>query len=252
MDAETKTVMTLTRDLITDPRRWTQGADARDASGQAVSPLSPHAVAFSAWGAMRRAGFELNVESVTVDELEAYLHRCGFPNIDYLNNANPHDLVIKFFDWLLSGHTLRRTDWQGRQLECVNCGSLCRSRNGLTLSSRTGSAPKPGSVRQSIIPRHNKRSRQDNLVLKLARHSGIVVQGAHERAARTPIADSKILLEGHGYSFSSIGACARTASVAWSNSLSMHSWHRIRLVDPHAWHGRSAVIKRPQSPHRQR
>jgi hypothetical protein len=39
-------------ELLSDPKRWTQGALARDKNGEAVSPFSPAAVAWCVLGAL--------------------------------------------------------------------------------------------------------------------------------------------------------------------------------------------------------
>jgi hypothetical protein len=47
------------REIISDSKRWTRNAYARDKNGRPVCPTDPKAVRFCAWGAVLRAAYDL-------------------------------------------------------------------------------------------------------------------------------------------------------------------------------------------------
>lgn len=58
----TLTLLTKTRDLLSDPRRWTQNVLARDSQGRYVRLRDESAVSFCAFGAIYRTAFDLDME----------------------------------------------------------------------------------------------------------------------------------------------------------------------------------------------
>jgi len=85
------TVLEDTYELLSDPARWTQGADARDAEGRKVSVEDERAVCWCLSGALR---FCLKGARVK-EHRAARAALSAVPSIVDFNDSNDHQDVIK-------------------------------------------------------------------------------------------------------------------------------------------------------------
>lgn len=86
------------RELIQEPARWTQHAEARDRQGASVSPLWDDACQWCAWGAAWRAyhasGARGDVWFAAIDTLEASVEE----HVPRFNDRHSHAEVLAAFD----------------------------------------------------------------------------------------------------------------------------------------------------------
>ena len=99
-------ILEKTRELIQDPKCWTQGTFARDVNGEPVLASSPAAVSWCLMGALCRIG-----ESNKTGDEERWLTRRivygillkkKWQTISEANDFNTHDDVIQLLDEAIS------------------------------------------------------------------------------------------------------------------------------------------------------
>jgi hypothetical protein len=80
------------KELISDPKRWTTGAYARNTSGVYTSPVNDNAVCFCALGAMDAV--ESGSRAFNALYEAAYQHG----GITHINDVSGHHSVMAMFD----------------------------------------------------------------------------------------------------------------------------------------------------------
>lgn len=83
------------RELISDPKRWTQGKNARDVNDQFADPIGPAAVCWCAEGAIRRVVAE---DWYRLHSLLATLNAEVNDAIHRFNDSHTHTEVLAAFD----------------------------------------------------------------------------------------------------------------------------------------------------------
>lgn len=66
---ETLRILKAARELLSDPERWTRGAQARDRCGRPIDPRGPTAVCFCALGAIWKCGGSMAETSALFDQV---------------------------------------------------------------------------------------------------------------------------------------------------------------------------------------
>lgn len=98
--ASTKDALIAARDLISDPKRWTQGVLARDSNGNNDSVYGETACSFCASGALLRVSRGFFTEAIRAlmvadgqdpNDLEA-------PTVPIFNDTHTHAEVLALFD----------------------------------------------------------------------------------------------------------------------------------------------------------
>lgn len=91
------------KELIADPKRWAQGAFARDSGGAVVAALDPAAVRWCAIGALvavdRSDG--RNQCFAAHNALAGHLHGCS--GLQTFNDSHEHAEVLALFDRAIAG-----------------------------------------------------------------------------------------------------------------------------------------------------
>lgn len=93
------------RDLISDPKRWTQDVQARDKYGHRVGALHPSAAKWCAMGAIRRVGDPLPTRALTDSLMRASmtLFDTAPVNVNDLGHrSEAHARVLAMFDHAIS------------------------------------------------------------------------------------------------------------------------------------------------------
>ena len=101
-------VLTEARDLISDPKRWTQGAYARDAHGRQTYWGDPAAVCWCASGAISKATKLTPAQSAMnrdlVDQAQAELDSAiDHYGVFTFNDSRTHKEVLEMFDRAIAG-----------------------------------------------------------------------------------------------------------------------------------------------------
>lgn len=99
-----KEILIAAKELISDPKKWTQCEFARDAEGEACPVRRPCAVSFCSVGAI------LLVSSIhtahAVPDAESILEKAsktfGFDSISKMNDQSEHEDVMRVFDLAIS------------------------------------------------------------------------------------------------------------------------------------------------------
>ena len=92
-------VLTEARNLISDPKRWTQGAYARDAAGLRTEWDSPNAVCWCTIGAIGKAAEVASEHHPLVVRAIKQLKRAiGDRSISRFNDSHIHAQVMNGFD----------------------------------------------------------------------------------------------------------------------------------------------------------
>lgn len=92
------------RELIADPKHWTQGVGARDASGNPIASDAPECVCWCAAGAIYKASSDALDDGYASHYGETKLWvdqmawKRGFANIESLNDNTDHATVLAVFD----------------------------------------------------------------------------------------------------------------------------------------------------------
>lgn len=93
------------RQLISDPRKWTKHAWARDARGEPCAPGDEAATCFCARGAIYYIDAQINLPPVLVDKAVGELNEgtrqtSPFSQVTSLNDvrATTHEMVLEVFD----------------------------------------------------------------------------------------------------------------------------------------------------------
>lgn len=105
----TKEILIEARNIISDEKNWTQGAEAREQNGDPVSPRCPWAVCFCSIGAVHRAAIKIVNNGFGVYSLDTSRLRTGavgalakelkcYTHIDQFNDASTHQEVLALFD----------------------------------------------------------------------------------------------------------------------------------------------------------
>lgn len=97
-------VLKAARDLIADPANWIQYSRAKDLNGKPVSPISPEAIKFCAYGAVEHVcGRILTVFNPVISILCKYsMATTGHPSIILANDGLDHAGVLQIFDLALT------------------------------------------------------------------------------------------------------------------------------------------------------
>lgn len=103
MAKDALTVLREARELISDPKRWTQNHFARDRRGEFISPIHPEAVCFCAGGALAKVdGTSFHNSEAHSSAWEALRHasKSLFGNSDPadVNDELGHAAVLRMFD----------------------------------------------------------------------------------------------------------------------------------------------------------
>lgn len=90
------------RDLIADPKCWTQGELARDAGGSPCDPDAPEAVCWCAAGAIFKvegAGVGEALQAFRASMREyGFLIPCLNDGFDRIDDLSPHQAILRVFD----------------------------------------------------------------------------------------------------------------------------------------------------------
>lgn len=97
-------ILRAARDLISDPKKWTIGNDARSATGRSVMANSPRAVCWCAQGAVHRAGADLDAERQAFIALRRAARRFdpGFSEPFEVNDGCGHEATLMMFDYAIA------------------------------------------------------------------------------------------------------------------------------------------------------
>ena len=103
MSKEAAEVLRKARELISDPKRWTQGEYAKDANGLKVGPNSARAVCFCSLGAIAKvkkasAGKAVKSKPAHILYLKMRLADPFSPYIWDFNDKHTHAEVLEAFD----------------------------------------------------------------------------------------------------------------------------------------------------------
>ena len=113
-----RSVLVAARDLLSDPRRWTQGAMARRTDGEPVDPTSGRAEQWCAVGAINRAAFRMDlpsterhtIKALACELMQADLELAGVAkshSVMHVNDSfNGHEQVMRSFSRLIFGATV--------------------------------------------------------------------------------------------------------------------------------------------------
>lgn len=104
-----KQILIETRNLLSDPSKWTRRTLARDKNLKNVSPYSDHATCFCMYGALQRVSFIGGLvrtdTGLAYDEARSHLGNVvaattPYPKIDYFNDHpnTTHEDVLKILD----------------------------------------------------------------------------------------------------------------------------------------------------------
>ncbi len=99
MSKSALTVLREARELISDPKRWTQGAISRDASGGEIAPSSERAVCWCSLGAIERiaeAGSYFATSAYYLLYLQA--EKANGLSVSSTNDELGHEAVLRMFD----------------------------------------------------------------------------------------------------------------------------------------------------------
>jgi hypothetical protein len=90
------------REIISDPKRWTQGTYARDKDGAAIHPYDDSATCWCALGALARAAIELNAQPGDGSAATDRLINCSQRFVGSVNDHDGHAAVLSLFDKALA------------------------------------------------------------------------------------------------------------------------------------------------------
>lgn len=93
---DTIEVLKAARELISDPKHWTQYLFARDDNGNSTQPVSVRAVCWCALGAIDRVSGD--DESAGDDALDALMEVVEEGNVSTFNDSHTHPEVMALFD----------------------------------------------------------------------------------------------------------------------------------------------------------
>lgn len=102
------------RELISDPKRWTQGQTALDASMQCVFPNSQKAVCWCSLGALAKV-IDVDSSELLADHVNAHDARHELSNamgerVWAFNDRHTHEQVLAAWDQAIADRKLRESE----------------------------------------------------------------------------------------------------------------------------------------------
>ena len=89
-----RAVVTDVLTLLSDPTKWTQGENARNARGEATSPISEDAVCWCVLGAVRYCSVDAMQAFDVRDALNRYTRRTRMQTPEGINDRYKHTEVL--------------------------------------------------------------------------------------------------------------------------------------------------------------
>ncbi len=87
------------RELLSEPKHWTQGAFAKDCDGITVPPSHPRAVCWCLIGAAHRCYPNLPQRSIALKQIEDAIVEEGFcDDIADFNDHNGHEYIMELLE----------------------------------------------------------------------------------------------------------------------------------------------------------